>query len=332
MKNNAVFLDSEEKLLEHLGSTLGGIFSPGESVAVKLHMGEPGNRHYIKSDFTKRIIGILRNIGCEPFLFDTPVVYMSPRGSVKGYQKSAAKHGYSEEELGVPVIISDRSFSAGGVYMDYGVASEPVEAGGVLLLTHFKGHVASGMGGAIKNIGMGCMSKETKGKIHSGGEPVYVSGCTECGTCVENCPTDNIEIREGGPKFDKTWCPGCSNCVIVCPEEAIAPKKERFGRLIADAACCAHERFKKFYALNVLVGITKLCDCIADSGPVILDDVGFVCAQDMLSADLASLKMVEERSGEKDLFRRHNRTSPWDHVKAAAKIMDRPLEVEIEKI
>jgi uncharacterized Fe-S center protein len=332
MKNSAVFIESEGELLRLLGEGLKAVFSPGDKVAVKLHMGEPGNRYYIKSGFTKKIVGVLKELGCDPFVFDTPVVYRSPRGSVEGYIKSAAAHGYSPEELGVPVIISDRSLRAEGRYMEYGLAAEPLEADGVLLLTHFKGHIACGMGGAIKNIGMGCMSKETKGKIHAGGEPVYVSGCTECGTCVENCPTDNIEIVGGEPRFGRTWCPGCSNCVLSCPEEAIAPKKETFDRLIADAACCAHERFKKFYALNALVGITKLCDCIAASGPVIIDDIGFVGAADMLSADIASLRLAEERSGEEDIFRKHNKTSPWGHVRAAAEIMGRDLEVGIERL
>jgi len=332
MKNSAVLIKEEGRLIEHLKQKLGEVFSPGDRVAVKLHMGEPGNKHYLKSDFTKKIIGILLDSGCRPFIFDTPVVYFSPRGSVDGYLKAAAKHGYDEKNMKAPVVISDRGFDVEGKLMKYRLASEPVEADGVLLLTHFKGHVACGAGGAIKNIGMGCMTKSTKGKIHTGGEPLYESGCTECGTCVENCPTDNIIIEDGGPSFGQTWCPGCSNCVINCPENVIKAKTAPFGHLMAEAACLAHERFKKFYAINSLRGITKLCDCVADAGPVILDDIGFVCAEDMVSADLASLKLVAKKTGSSDFFREHNRTTAMDHVKAAAEILGRDLGVDIKRI
>lgn len=38
-------------------------------------------------------------------------------------------------------------------------------------LTHFKGHEATGFGGAIKNIGMGCGSRAGKMEQHSSGKP-----------------------------------------------------------------------------------------------------------------------------------------------------------------
>ncbi len=332
MKPIAVFSDKESDILEYLKEKFADVFSPDERIAVKIHMGEPGNKYYIKSDFTRKIIEIMLDMECSPFIFDSPVTYRSPRGSVEGYRKSAAEHGYNQENMGVPVIISDRSAPMKGRYSDYQVVLDPLEADGVVLLTHFKGHVASGMGGSIKNVGMGCMSKDTKEMIHSGGEPEYQKGCTECGTCVENCPTDNIELREGRPFFDQTWCPGCSNCVLVCPEDAIAPGLETFGRLIADAACAAHAGFRKSVSINVMKNITKLCDCIASSGPIILDDVGFIVADDMLTADIASLNMVEEASGEKEFFRKHNLTSGWHHVSEAAEILERDRKVDIKRL
>ncbi|MBD3179821.1 MAG: DUF362 domain-containing protein, partial [Candidatus Latescibacteria bacterium] len=329
MSHSAVFSDNEEKTLEYLREKSAGRFEPGDRVAIKLHMGEPGNKYYIKAEFTSKIVDILIDIGCSPFIFDSPVMYRSPRGSEEGYIRAAAEHGYTEENMKVPVIISDRSTPKRGKYSEYEVTRKPLEADGVLLLTHFKGHVASGMGGSVKNVGMGCMSKATKEMIHRGGEPVYADGCIECGICVENCPTGNIEIREGRPFFDQSWCPGCSNCVLVCPENAIEARLETFGRLIADAACTAHQEFRKVLALNVMKNITRLCDCIASSGPIILDDVGYIVADDMLSADIASLKMVEEHSGKKDLFKEHNLTSGWDHINEAADIMGRDIYIDI---
>jgi uncharacterized Fe-S center protein len=327
MTGEAILLTDEKTLIEFLEKEIARIFSSGDRIAVKIHMGEPGNTTHVPASLSAQIVGALNRIECRPFIFDTPVVYRSPRSSVESYLKSAAGHGYTESHIGAPIVISDRSTPIKGKLMTYNVAQDVLDADGVLLLTHFKGHMASGMGGAIKNIGMGCMSKETKGAIHTGGEPVYDEGCTECGNCVENCPTKNIRLEDGQPWFDCTWCPGCSNCAIICPENCISPKVALFDEAIAEAAVIAHDRFKKVYAINVLRNITKLCDCIANSGPVIADDIGFVCAGDMLTADIASLDIIKERTGKEDIFFEFNMRSSWGHVRAAADMMKRTTDI-----
>lgn len=332
LNTEVCFIKTEDALFEFMRVNVQETFTPGDRIAVKLHMGEPGNRHYIKPSLTKRVVDTLREIGCRPFIFDSPVVYRSRRNNERDYLQCAAEHGYAEHTIGAPVFVSDRSTPVKGAHMDFEICAEPLEADGVFLLTHLKGHIACGMGGAIKNVGMGCMSKKTKGAIHEGGEPVYTEGCTQCGSCVEHCPTDNIRIVEERPRFDVTWCPGCSNCVLVCPQECIRPRLATFDDHLAEAAVLAHERFKKVYAVNVLKDITKLCDCVADSGPVILEDVGYVVGTDMLSVDIAGLEIIAEVSGRNDLFADHNTRSAWGHVRAAAGFMKRDLNVSIRRV
>lgn len=63
-----------------------------------------------------------------------------------------------------------------------------VDADGVLVLSHVKGHYCSGFGAGIKNLGMGALSKKSKGMIHEGGEPVYDSGCNLCKICSKTVP------------------------------------------------------------------------------------------------------------------------------------------------
>ena len=118
MKPTAVFSDRESEILEYLKEKFAGLFGADERIAVKIHMGEPGNKYYIKSDFTRKIIDLLLETGCRPFIFDSPVTYRSPRGSVEGYRKSAAEHGYNQENMGVPVVISDRNKPMKGRYSD----------------------------------------------------------------------------------------------------------------------------------------------------------------------------------------------------------------------
>ena len=331
MKETAVLIRDESLLFDHLRKIFGKVFDHGDRVAVKLHMGEPGNKYFIQPEFTRKVCGLLLQEGCEPFLFDTPVVYSSPRNNIEGYLKSAMANGYSEESVGVPIVISNKSVEEQGTLMTYKIASDPLEADGVLLLTHFKGHIACGVGGSVKNIGMGCMAKETKGEIHTGGERRYETGCVQCGICVENCPTGNVVIEGDRPTFGRTWCSGCSNCVIACPEKCLEPKVALFDELLAEAAALAHIRFKKTYAVNVLKNISKLCDCMAESGPIIADDIGYICAGDMVSADAASLEAVARATGKEDIFSEYNLRSSWEHVRAAARFMGMEARAVIEE-
>ncbi|WP_332448150.1 EFR1 family ferrodoxin [Sphaerochaeta sp.] len=44
--------------------------------------------------------------------------------------------------------------------------------------------------------------------------------CTSCGLCYRMCPSDNIEMQEGKPSFDRA-CTGCLGCYHRCPAQAI---------------------------------------------------------------------------------------------------------------
>ncbi len=332
MKHEATFLASDDALLSYLEGALARVFARNDRVAIKIHMGEPGNPFSIEAPFVRRIAACLAGIGCRPYVFDTPVVYSSPRHTVEGYLLSAAARGYTERNLGAPVTVSNRHVEVAGAAMTFLLASDPIEADGVLLLSHVKGHVACGMGGAVKNVGMGCVARETKGAIHEGGEPVYGEGCTRCGTCVERCPTGNIVLEGDRPRFGVTWCPGCSNCALVCPERSIAPRVGLFDELLAEAAVLAAARFKKVYAVNVLKNISRLCDCDANAGPLVAPDIGFVCAPDMITADAASLELVARVSGRDDLFAEIHKHSPWEHVRAAARMAGRDTTVALREI
>ncbi len=52
--------------------------------------------------------------------------------------------------------------------------------------------------------------------------------CTGCGTCLDRCQFDALEIIDGVCTVNKR-CVGCGVCAMVCPEEAMSlvPKKEK---------------------------------------------------------------------------------------------------------
>ncbi len=44
--------------------------------------------------------------------------------------------------------------------------------------------------------------------------------CSGCGTCVEKCPEEAIEMVDGMPKVNEELCIECGVCVLICPFQA----------------------------------------------------------------------------------------------------------------
>jgi NAD-dependent dihydropyrimidine dehydrogenase PreA subunit len=46
--------------------------------------------------------------------------------------------------------------------------------------------------------------------------------CTGCGECVEECPTEAVELQEGKAVIVRPEdCCYCTSCESACPQEAI---------------------------------------------------------------------------------------------------------------
>ena len=114
-------------------------------------------------------------------------------------------------------------------------------------LTHFKGHEATGFGGAIKNIGMGCGSRAGKMEQHSSGKPaVQEELCRGCHRCAKECGSDAIRYNENNKAvIDYEKCKGCGRCIGACNFDAIysidSSANEELDRKMAEyaAAVCA---------------------------------------------------------------------------------------------
>jgi hypothetical protein len=313
------FVEDDKRFTALLKSQIKRVFSFADKVAIKLHMGEPGNKNTLEPQFVKVVVDSLKSLGLRPFLFDSPVKYDGPRNTVRGYLDVAARKGFDEQSMGCPVIVSNESVNQAVNGLNYEVCKHLVEADGVLILTHVKGHLCCGFGGAIKNMGMGALSKETKGFIHKGGEPLYVGGCTMCGQCEVKCPTGNIRYCKGRPYFDKSFCAGCSNCARFCPSHSIKPKKGFFDTLLSQGAYASLQNSKKVYFVNVLRNITKLCDCDKEGGPIVLGDIGILLSEDIVAIDKASLDLINQKAG-KDIFEEIHHKSPLVHIEEAKKL------------
>ena len=51
--------------------------------------------------------------------------------------------------------------------------------------------------------------------------------CNGCGLCAKTCPTGNIRMRDGHPRYNKK-CTLCLKCIYDCPKQALKPKYGKF--------------------------------------------------------------------------------------------------------
>jgi uncharacterized Fe-S center protein len=314
----------KEGYLNILNSLLGKMTSPfkkGESIGIKLHWGERGNRSYLSPNYAKEIVQWLDQQGTKPFICDTTALYSGGRRIGSDALKTAAEHGYTEEFFGCPVIIADGlegrdivDIPAGFKHFDkVQVASVIENADGFFVFSHFKGHMVAFFGGAIKNLSMGFASRAQKQRMHSDAKPfLSKKKCTKCGGCVEVCPTGAARLAEDGfPFYDHDTCIGCAQCIAHCPEMALkilweTDYKVFQEKLIETAAAVWLKIKRKSLFINALLNITEECDCLPGENRAIVPDMGFIGGYHPVSVDAESLKLV----GVEPLEKAH-RGIPW---------------------
>jgi hypothetical protein len=296
-------------------------FVPGDRVGIKLHWGERGNRGYLPPDYAREIAAWLIAHKAKPFIFDTTVLYSGGRRTASESLKTAAAHGYTPEFLGCPVIIADGADGRDVVslpasykhFKTVQVADVFDSTQGFVIFSHFKGHMVSLFGGAIKNISMGFASRAQKQRMHSDYHPVLSQKkCTRCGVCVEICPTKAASIQEPDyPQYDLNKCIGCAQCIAMCPELALqifwnSDMTVFQEKLVETVAAVWNKIQGKSIVINSLLNITVECDCLPGINPVISKDLGFVGGYHPVTVDEESLKITGA-----DIFEKVHPGIPW---------------------
>jgi len=289
----------------------------GARVPVKLHMGEPGNRYYISPSLVKLTVGRLKDAGVEPFLFDTTVAYSGPRSTKDGYERVAYRHGFGEDKMGCEVVIGEKGVKVVEGGHSFEVAKEIYESTHLVVMSHVKGHIQAGFGGAIKNLGMGGVTKGTKHMIHDMSTPRFLEEkCDLCGSCAEVCPFHAITV-DSEWRYDSVACGGCGKCVSVCPNEALSYEVMDFqkGLALAAKACIWG---KRVLYINALVNITRSCDCDPNPEPIICPDIGYLASDEPAAVDKASLDLIDKMKP--GVFEEVNGIDPSKQVKYAQEI------------
>ena len=177
------------RLLETAG--LAALDLSGKFVAIKMHFGEPGCLAYLRPNWARTVVDFIRARGGRPFLTDANTLYVGRRKDAIEHLEAAWENGFTPLAVGCPVIIADglRGTDDVAVPVPDGryvktayIARAIMDADVVVSLTHFKCHEMTGIGGALKNLGMGCGSRAGKKAMHSSVHPtVDPALCVGCG-------------------------------------------------------------------------------------------------------------------------------------------------------
>jgi uncharacterized Fe-S center protein len=290
----------------------------GKKVPLKLHMGEKNNSYFVKPELVRCVVDELKKADADPFLFDTTVAYPGERHTKKDYLKLVNLHGFTVKNVGCDVVIDDSGFSTVIEGRTFEVAEHLKNSSYFFALSHVKGHIQTGMGGAIKNFGMGGVTKETKIKIHDGSYPIYQKdACTYCGVCAEVCPFQAIKVNEQTWDYTEQKCFGCSVCVDACPSKALQNQDADLQFLLACSAKACVQGKNVLY-LNELKRIAKGCDCDPNAAPIICPDIGYLVSDDPVAIDKASLDLINKVK--ENVFEKINKVNPLKQIKYGEEI------------
>lgn len=233
-------------------------------IGVKLSSGEPGGNHYLKGDL---IADLVHAVGGT--IVECNTAYGGGRSSIAAHYQVAADHGFTAiadfqimDEAGLlslPVV--------GGLHLSENLVGAAFsDYDGFLVLSHFKGHMMAGFGGALKNISIGMASREGKYLIHSAGA------------------TSESWRSAATPDFLESMADACKAVLAAQPNMLFV---NVMNNLSVDCDCDSNPAPPKMADIGIL----------ASADPVALDQacVDLVYASEDDSADL--IKRMESRDG-----------------------------------
>lgn len=289
-----------------------GFVKPRDRVAIKVHVGEPGKAMPLPPEVSAVVAARLRALEAHPFFTDTAVLYTGPRSHGVAHTEVAVRRGFTLERAGAVFIPADGLAGNQEVQVEVpgrhsrrvGIAAAIADAQGAVIVSHATGHLATGFGATLKNLGMGCAARKGKLAQHSDTKPfVTRESCTGCGECVESCPSGALAAdAEGKAVLDDATCIGCGECLAQCAYDAIGFRWDGSPtvlqeKMVEHALGAARALKGRYTCLLGIVNLTKHCDCWGAGSERVAKDVGFALSSDPVALDQAALDLVASAAG-----------------------------------
>lgn len=291
-------------------------------VPIKMHLGGGLGYSTVHPLFVRVIADAVRAAGGKPVVTD---------GSFEAVAE-AAKHGYTPETVGCPIVAAGGLFNTHVVEKEAGfLAYDKARVYGLLHdakclinLSHVKGHGVCAYGGACKNIAMGCVDGCTRSKIHAlqGGIDWDVSKCVYCGKCAAACDRHAIRIDPKKHSLNINFhdCRFCRHCVLACPEHALAMntgtsyRNFQEGMAITTRLVLEHFQPESLLHINLLTNITMFCDCWGITTPNLVPDIGLTVSHDIVAIEQATLDLIRTENFIEGSLIGDARLGPGEHL------------------
>ena len=289
-----------KKLIKRAG--IADLDLEGKFVAIKMHFGELGNISYLRPNYARAVVDVVKELGGKPFLTDCNTMYPGSRKNALEHLECAWQNGFTPLTVGCPILIGDGLKGTddvevpvvGGEYVEKAKIGRAVMDADVFIsLTHFKGHEMTGFGGTIKNIGMGCGSWAGKTEQHASGKPqIDPKLCRGCTRCQKECANGGLVFDKEARKMtvDQNNCVGCGRCLGACNFDAIYFVNDNANSTLN----CRMAEYTKAvldgrpnFHISLVVDVSPNCDCHGENDIPILPNIGMFASFDPLALDQA---------------------------------------------
>jgi len=242
-----------------------------QKLPIKVHSGEPGNDTFIKPAYFDAVIDYLESKHIAPYFIETNTSYGGPRATTASHLTVAKNHGFTR----IPFVIGDvdgfghTEVSVPGKHFKTAkIASKLADQEQVLVMTHFKGHVMAGFGGAIKMLGIGFASARGKSELH-GAQQIPDGKQLDWSHWQKEDGSFNPDVVHSGQTF--------------------------YERLTEYAYAASHG--KRHIYMTFAMNITADCDCDGKHMEPVYPNLGIFISSDPVAIDTAVVDMLAKREG-----------------------------------
>ncbi len=352
MPADVFFMDLETTPKENLAQKISRLvqkaglstrLNENDLTAVKVHFGEQGNTAYIRPIFIRQILKDIKATGAHPFLTDSNTLYVGTRSNSLSHIHTAVENGFSYSSMdAVPIIIADglRGKSqtpvtvSGKQCKQVYIGSEIVSADAMVSVAHFKGHELAGFGGTLKNVGMGCASRQGKLDQHSNVSPkIKRKTCIGCRECERHCPGQAIFLEDKKAYINSKKCVGCAECIVRCPTGSVNINWNQtvpvfLEKMVEYTQGVLKNKTQKTLFINFITDVSPKCDCLPYAERPIVDDIGVLASTDPVAIDQASADLVNQARGLDGTVLEKNHAPGEDKFKALFPYVEWELQLD----